>query len=99
MQVLPDAVEEARMSDFEAVPLEATAVPARRVAGRLVEAKNFVSGLLFTAAVAAAGTVLFTVALVIGVVGSPIIAAVVAYVVVRHRRTARERAVTAWRPA
>lgn len=87
------------MSDFEAVPLEAEAAPAQRVMGRLAEAKNVVSGVLFTAAVAAVGTVLITLALVIGVVGSPIIAAVVAYVVVRHRRSARERALTEWRPA
>ncbi len=85
------------MSDFEAVPVEAVAVPAQRVTSRLAEVRNLVSGILFTAAMAAVGTVLFTVALVVGVVGSPIIAVVVAYVMVRHRR--RERAVTAWRPA
>lgn len=87
------------MSDFTAVPLEARADSERRVTSRVADAKVFVSGLLFTAFVALAGTFLFTVALVIGVVGSPIIAAVVAYVVVRHRRLARERAWTAWGPA
>lgn len=86
------------MSDFEAVPLEAAAFPAQRVT-KLAEARSFVSGILFTAAVAAVGTVLFTAALVIGVVGSPIIAAVVAYVIVHNRRLARQRAVAAWRSA
>ncbi len=86
------------MSEYEAVPLEAQALTARR-SSLLAEARNFVSGILFTAAVAAVGTVLFTAALVVGVVGSPIIAVVVAYAIVRHRRVARERALAGWRPA
>ena len=86
------------MSELDVVSLEA-AVPAQRVTGRMEEARLFVSGILFTAAVAVVGTLLVTVALVIGVVGSPIIAAVVAYVVVRNRREARQRAWAAWRPA
>jgi hypothetical protein len=80
------------MSDFTAVPLEARAFPARRASTRIGEARLFVSGLLFTAMVALVGTFLVTVALVIGVVGSPVIAAVVAYVALRQRRAARERA-------
>lgn len=84
------------MSEYEAVPLEAT-LPAQRVSA-LTEVKLFLSGLLFTAAVAVIGTALVTAALVIGVVGSPVIAAAVAYVVIRNRRAARERAFAAWRP-
>lgn len=85
------------MSEYEAVSME-VAAPARASSG-LAEARNFVSGILFTAAMAAAGTVVLTVALVIGVVGSPIIAVAVAYTIVRHRRVARERALSEWRPA
>ncbi len=80
------------MSDFTAVPLEARAFPVRRASTRIGEVRIFLSGLLFTVLVALAGTFLVAAALVIGVVGSPIIAAVVAYVALRQRRAARERA-------
>ena len=86
-----------QMSEYEAVPLEAT-LPSQRAVGRMAEAKLFLSGLLFTVAVAVIGTALVTAALVIGVVGSPVIAAAVAYVVIRNRRAARERSFAAWRP-
>lgn len=82
------------MSEYEAVSVQAATIPARRVSG-LTDVRNFVSGLLFTAAVAAVGTLLFTAALVVGVVGSPVIAAIVAWVIVRNRRLARARAWTA----
>lgn len=78
------------MSDFTAVPLDARAYPACRTS-RIVEARLFLGGLLFTAAVAVAGTALVVVTLVIGVVGAPIIAAALAYAVVRHRRGAGAR--------
>lgn len=80
------------MSDFTTVPLEARALPARRASTRIGEARIFLGGLLFTAFVTLAGTLLVAAALVIGVVGSPLIAAVVAYVALRQRRAARERA-------
>ncbi len=84
------------MSDFSAIQLEARSLPAQMVSSSLREARSFVTGLLFTAAIAAVGTFLFTLALVIGVVGSPVIAAVLAFVLVRSRRAARIRE---WRPA
>jgi hypothetical protein len=87
------------MSDFEAIPLEAAEAPPEQFVTRLEEARYFASGLLFTAALVIVGTVLFTAALVIGVVGSPVLAAAAAYLVVRHRRAARQRAFAAWRPA
>jgi hypothetical protein len=87
------------MSDFEAIPLEAAEAPAEQFAGRLEEARAFASGLVFTAALVVVGTVLFTAALVIGVVGSPVLAAAAAYLIVRHRRAARQRAFAAWKPA
>lgn len=83
------------MSDFTTVPLEARAFPVRRAATRIGEAKIFLGGLLFTLLVVLAGTFLVAAALVIGVVGSPIIAAAVVYVALRHRRAAREHA---WAP-
>jgi hypothetical protein len=87
------------MSDFEAVPLEAAAEPSDRFAGRLEEARFLASGLLFTAALVVVGTVLLAAALLVGVVGSPILAAGAGYLVFRHRRSARRRAVAAWRVA
>jgi len=83
------------MSDFTAVPLEAQTLPEQLTAGWLEDAKGFIGGLLFTAVVAVAGAALVTVALVVGVVGAPVIAAAVAFAIVRSRRAAR----AAWRPA
>lgn len=80
------------MSDLTAASVQARADAERRATSRVADAKSFMSGLLFIAFVALAGTFLLAVALVVGVVGSPIIAAVVAWVVVHHRRVARERA-------
>ncbi len=75
----------------EAVPLrgEGGAVPS--APAWLTDARNVVSGLLFTAFVAVIGTALLALLLVVGVVASPLIAAVVAYAIVRHRRAARAR--------
>jgi hypothetical protein len=77
------------MSDFTAVQLEARTLPEELAAGWLEDAKSFIGGLLFTVLVAVAGAALVTVALVVGVVGAPVIAAVVAFAVVRSRRAAR----------
>ncbi len=87
------------MSDLTAAPLGARTESERVATSRVADVKSFVSGLLFTAIVALAGTFVFTAALVVGVVGSPIIALVVGHLLVRHRRLARERAWTGWRPA
>jgi hypothetical protein len=75
------------------------APPARRTPSRLTEARKLVSGVLFTVATVVAGTALLTALLVVGLVTSPIIAAVVAYLVVRHRRLARARTWAAVRTA
>ncbi|HEY6003094.1 MAG TPA: hypothetical protein VIV57_09470 [Anaeromyxobacter sp.] len=87
------------MSDFEAIPLEVADATSEQCAGRLEEARFFASGLLFTAALVVVGTVLLTAALVIGVVGSPILAAAAAYLLVRNRRSARQRAFAPFRAA
>lgn len=87
-----------QMSEYEAVPLEAT-LPSQRALGRMAEAKLFLSGLLFTAAVVIVGAALCTAALVLCVVGAPLIAAVAAYLVIRSRRAARAHDWTAFKPA
>ncbi|HET7824790.1 MAG TPA: hypothetical protein VFK90_05635 [Anaeromyxobacter sp.] len=86
------------MGDFEAVPLEAIEAPAQRISGRLAEVRELASGLVLTAALVVVGTVLVTAALVVGVVGSPLLALAIAYVVVRHRRERRPRELS-WKPA
>jgi hypothetical protein len=86
------------MGDYEAVPLEAIETTAQPISGRLAEARELASGFVLTAALVVVGTVLVTAALVVGVVGSPLLAAAIAYVLVRNRRARRERAL-AWRPA
>jgi hypothetical protein len=86
------------MGDFEAIPLEAIEVPAQRISGRLAEARELASGLVLTAALLAVGTVLVTAALVVGVIGSPLLAVAIAYVVARNRR-ARRAAAWSWKPA
>ena len=80
------------MDDFTAVSLEAQPISDQLSTGWLDDARSFLTGFLFTAALTVLGAALVTVALVVGVVGSPIIAAAVAYVVYRSRRAARVRA-------
>jgi len=84
------------MNDVTAVPCEARDLPAGVSSGLIADAKGFVSGLLFTAAIAVAGTFLVALTLVVGVVGSPVVAAVATYLVIRHRREARARAWPSW---
>ncbi len=78
------------MADYRALEVEARALPAST--GWLDEARIFFSGFLFTAVTTVLGAALVTVALVVGVVGSPILVAFVAYVIYRSRRAARVRA-------
>lgn len=78
------------MSEFPAVSLEARALPEQL--SLVAEVRSFFTGFLFTAVLTVLGAALVTVALVVGVVGSPIIAAVVAYAIVQSRRAARVRA-------
>ncbi len=80
------------MSDFRAIELEAQTVTEELSTGWLDEARSFFTGFLFTAVLTVLGAALVTVALVVGVVGSPIIVAVVAYAIYRSRRAARVRA-------
>lgn len=86
------------MSDFTAVPLEAQAVPEQLASSWAADARAFAVRLFFTAAIVAVGAVLVVVALLVGVVGAPVIAAAVAYAIHR-RRAARVRAYETWRPA
>ena len=75
------------MDDLTAVSFEARSLEST---GWLEEARSFLTGFLLTAVLAVLGAALVTVALVVGVVGAPLIAAVVAYVIFR-RRAARAR--------
>ena len=77
------------MSDSTAVPLQAQELSAELAASWAHRARAFLGGLVFTAAVAFVGLAAVTVALVVGVVGAPVIMAAVAFVVVRHRRAQR----------
>ncbi len=81
------------MDDIRAVSYEAQTIPEELSTGWAVEARNFFTGFVLTAFMTALGAALVTVALVVGVVGAPVIAAVVAYVIFRSRRAARVHAV------
>ncbi len=83
------------MDDLTAVRCEAETLTEQISTSWLDEARSFFTGFLFTVALTALGAALVTVALVVGVVGSPIIAAVVAYVIYRSRRAARVQRVLA----
>lgn len=87
------------MSDFTAVPYESRSVPAQLASSWAADAKAFARGTLFTAAITIVGTIAVVVALMVGVVGAPVIAAAVAYAVFRQRRTARVRPSATWRSA
>lgn len=87
------------MPDFTAIEIEAEEIASPLTTGFLDDVRTLVTGALFSAAVAVVGTVLFTLALTIAVVGSPLIVAAVAYAVLRHRRAARIRSWTTFRPA
>ena len=76
------------MADLSAVPLEA--VTTEQLSASWVdEARSFLAGFLLTAVLTLLGAALVTVALVVGVVGAPIVAAVVAYAIYRSRRATR----------
>jgi hypothetical protein len=79
------------MDDLTAVPLEAQSLTEEISAGWLDDARTFFTGFVFTAVLTVLGAALVTVALVVGVVGAPIVAAAVAYVMFRSRRHARVR--------
>ncbi len=77
------------MGDITAVPLQVQDLSAELASSWADRAKAFAGGLVFTAAVAFVGLAVVTVALVVGVVGAPVIAAAIGYVVLRHRRAQR----------
>jgi hypothetical protein len=77
------------MIDPTAIRLEAQQVPAQLATSWTYEAKALTAGLVYTAAVAAVGTVVVIVAILVGVVTAPFLLAGAAYAVVRYRR--RER--------
>ncbi len=83
------------MDDMTAVRYEAETVSEPLSAGWVDGARTFFTGFLFTAVLTVLGAALVTVALVVGVVGSPVIAAVVAYAIYRSRRAARVQRVLA----
>ncbi len=80
------------MDDLTAGPLEAQSLTEEISTGWLDDARSFLTGFVFTAVLTVLGAALVTVALVVGVVGAPIIAAAVAYVMFRSRRATRVRA-------
>jgi hypothetical protein len=88
------------MGEFEAMELEAVAAPAQPFAGRVAEARELLTGLLVTAAIAAVGTVLLTAGLLVVVVGSPLLAVGLGYLALRGRpdrvRAPRRSERSAW---
>ena len=76
------------MPDFTAMELEARPLsPA--VSSRLIDhVLKFFSGALFTAALVAGGAIVVLVALTVGVVGSPVIAAALGFWALRRREGA-----------
>ncbi|HEX9050760.1 MAG TPA: hypothetical protein VF841_09530 [Anaeromyxobacter sp.] len=77
------------MSESRAVGLEAESLPEQLSASWLDEARGYLTGFLFTALTTVLGAALVTVALVVGVVGSPVIVVAAAYVIYRSRRAGR----------
>ncbi len=74
------------MPDMTAIELEAGTI-SPTINPRLVDhVLELIGGALFSAALVAGGIVLVTVALMAGVVGSPVLVAAIAFVAVRRRR-------------
>src|SRR5512133_1998617 len=80
------AAGEARMPDTTAIEIDREIAAEIATTSLLTDVRRLVTGTLFSAALTAAGTVLFTIALVVAVIGSPLIAAAIAYVVIRRPR-------------
>jgi hypothetical protein len=79
------------MSDFSAIDLSESAIPAPLGTSFLSQVRAFVIGALVALAIGAIGGALVTVALTVGVVASPLVFAVMLYFVVRRRRSERLR--------
>ena len=87
------------MPDITAIELEAREL-SPTLPTRLVDhVFKFFTGALFSAALIAGGTVLVTVALTVGVVGSPVIVAAIVALALRRRRAVRAGALAGLRPA
>ena len=71
------------MDDLSAVSFESQTISEELSTGWTVEARNFLTGFVLTVVTTMLGAALVTVTLVVGVVGAPLIAAGVAYVMVR----------------
>jgi hypothetical protein len=80
------AGEAKEMPDISAIELSERQVSAEITTSFVQDVRRLLTGTLLTAALAAAGTVLVTLALVVAVVGAPLVAAALIYVVVRRHR-------------
>lgn len=86
------------MPDITAIELEARAI-SPSLSTRLVDhALKFFSGALFSAALIAGGAVLVTLALTVGVVGSPLIVVAIVALALRRRRAVRASALAGLGP-
>jgi hypothetical protein len=82
--------EEAKgMPDITAIELTDRQVSAEITTSLVQDVRRFLTGSLLTVALAAAGTVLVTLALVVAVVAAPLVAAALVYVVFRRSRVQR----------
>jgi hypothetical protein len=79
------------MPDLSAIELSERQVSAEITTSFVEDVRRLLTGTLLTAALGAVGTVLVTLALVVAVVASPLVAAALVYVVVRHHRAERAR--------
>jgi hypothetical protein len=86
------------MPDITAIELEAREI-SPTLSTRLVDhALKFFTGALFSAALIAGGAVLVTIALTVGVVGSPVLVVAIAALVLRRRRVVRASELAGLRP-
>ncbi len=86
------------MPDMTAMELEAREI-SPTLSTRLVDhALKFFSGALFSAALIAGGAVLVTIALTVGVVGSPVIFVALVALALRRRRAVRASELAGLRP-
>jgi hypothetical protein len=77
------------MPDFTAIDLPEASVPAPLTTSLVDDVRAFVTGALFTVALAAVGTVVVILALTVGVVAAPVLALAIVLLVARRRRAAR----------
>ena len=86
------------MPDITAIELEAREI-SPTLSSRVVDhVLKFCTGALFSAALIAGGAVLVTIALTVGVVGSPVIVVAIVALAVRRRRAVRASVLAGLRP-